>query len=115
MEKRISQMYKDLCVGDTVVVYVENNRRYDPQERTVAKIGKKYIYTDSSYASKYDRDCGYAEFGHRLFPGTLEEYYEWKETTAKAKTLLNRFASEIFDLTIEELKQIETILNGEDN
>lgn len=45
MEKRISQMYKDLCVGDTVVVYVENNRRYDPQERTVAKIGKKiYLY-----------------------------------------------------------------------
>ena len=115
MEKRISQMYKDLCVGDTVVVYIENNRRYDPQERTVAKIGKKYIYTDSSYASKYERDCGYAEFGHRLFPGTLEEYYEWHNSIDNARKLLERLRCEIFDLTTEELKQIETILNGEDN
>ena len=73
--------FNDLTVGDRVVEYISNDKRYTPKEVPITKIGKKYFYINVGYGSdkKYPIENGYGEYGYQIFPGSLEEFKTWNE------------------------------------
>lgn len=111
MGKRLSQRFKELKVGDKVVVYFEHRKWSKPEERTISKIGRSLIYTNSKFDSKFQKDNGYGEFGVKLFPGNIEEFNDYENFKLKAKELLNRLEHCIYDLTNDELNEIEKIID----
>lgn len=111
MGKRLSQRFKELKVGDKVVVYFEHRKLSQPEERTISKIGRSLIYTDSKFDTKFQKDNGYGEFGVKLFPGTIEEFNDYENFKLKAKELLNRLEHCIYDLTNDELNEIAKIID----
>ena len=106
--KRISEKFKDLKVGDLVTIYMQYDRRFEPIEETIKKIGSKHIHAGGY---KYNRENGYGDYGYELFPGSLQEYKSYLLTKEVAYNLLERFKSTIYDLTREELESINNILN----
>ena len=108
MEKRIVDKIKDLKKGDTVVVYNDLDKRTQPFETPIKSIGKKWITVINS--DKFD--CmGYGSFGWNLFPGNMEEYYQWVETQNIAKNIYNDLYTKIYHLSREELAIIEKMIS----
>ena len=111
MEKKIVDKIKDLKKGDTVVVYSDYDNRVSPFEEIVKSIGKKQITTGiNCHNSKFD-PMGYGSFGWNLFPGNMEEYYQWVETQNIAKNIYHDLGSKIYHLSREELAIIEKMIS----
>ena len=111
MEKRISQRFKDLKVGDKVVVYFKYRKTSSPEERTISKIGRSLIHTDSKLDCKFQKDTGCGDFGIKLFPGNMEEFKYYNDTKIIAKEVLNILERQIYDLTRDDLSEIVKIIN----
>ena len=108
MRKKIVDKIKDLKKGDTVVVYNDIDTRTKPYEIPIKSIGKKWITVINS--DKFD--CmGYGSFGWNLFPGNMEEYYQWVETKNIAKNIYHDLGSKIYHLSREELAIIEKMIS----
>ena len=106
--------FNELVVGDVVVEYIPNDRRHDPREVTVTKIGKKYFYTSCGYGGekKYPIENGYGEYGYEIFPDTLEQYQIWKEGVERFRELQISLSSyRKKSITEEQFNRIKNILN----
>ena len=113
--------FNELTVGDIVVEYISNDRRYMPRESTVSKIGKKYFYINVGYGSdkKYPIETGFGEYGYQIFPCTLEEFKTWTEEKEMIRELLKEIEKcrnynvHGKHLTKNQIERIREILNEE--
>lgn len=105
--------FKSLKVGDIVVMYEPYSRRFDPREEVITKIGNKYIFIDTMYSRKFNKETGYGEYGYNIFPGNLEEYNDYIETKKMCHEVVKLLEHESKLLTKEKLEQIIKIINNE--
>ena len=111
--KRLSEKFKELKINDIVTLYNELVKYDTPEEYIVDSIGKKYIHVrDIKYPSrqklKFDKENGYGEHGICLFPSDLNGFNEYN--SIDRIKLRDIFNSKLYDLSLEELNQILTIL-----
>lgn len=111
----ISDKIKSLKVGDTVVEYQHLDKRREPVESKVQKIGRTYLHVGTTFTTKYDFN-GHADYGWDLFPGNLKGFNKWQESQKMARNILNKLEHQIYDFSSEDLEVINTILMkyGED-
>lgn len=111
-QKRLSEKFADLKVGDTVTVYYATGYydAKDIKETTITKIGRGYIYTDSYKCEKFDKKNGSGAYGWHIFPGTEYELKLWINSRIFGKDVLHRFQMRWVQLTQEELMTINDIL-----
>ena len=109
---------KDLQVGDTIVVYEKYSNRFTPIEGEVTKVGRQYLYVECGNkwdTYKFPRENGYGDYGHYLFPGTLEEYKEMLEVEQYAREVIKYIDGNRETFTREELDKVMLILKGSKN
>jgi translation elongation factor P/translation initiation factor 5A len=111
-KERLKNKFKNLKVGDKVVLHESYSTRTKPREYNVTKIGRQYIYIDNSN-TKFSIEHGYGEYGMSIFPGTIEEYNEQIKTNEFRKIVINEFERNSRDLTKEELIAIMEIIKEE--
>lgn len=107
--------FKDLKVGDTVVIFSDSSR-YSPVERKVVKIGREYIHVESYYGtnntSKFNLMTGSGEYGFHICCGTLNDYEIWKEENELWGKLRKRISNSYgMHLTKDQINRIEHILD----
>ena len=111
--------FDDLKAGDVVVRHIPNDKRIEPKECLISKIGRKYIFITNGYAeTKYDKENGNGEYGWEIFPGTLEEYNTWTEENLLFREFLNKLNKYNHSfrknhLTKNQIERIQEILNEE--
>lgn len=109
-----NKKFNDLKVGDTVVLYELYSQRFTPKEEKITKIGRQYIFIDDRFTQKYNKETGYGEYGFSIYPGTLEEYYEYVEVQKLAYKVSKLILVNISNLNRNKLEQIIRIINDED-
>ena len=102
----IKRKIKNLKVGDKVVAHYANR----VSEGEVLKIGRQYITTNHCYCNRYDFN-GWGDNGWDLFPGNIEEYNDYLETTKLSKELLKKLETIIHYLDKESLNKIQNIID----
>lgn len=112
---------KDFTVGQTVFLLNENKGRTGGPiitERTVAKIGRKYVTLNGLWEEKFE-DCGseylikHTDFERRhLFPdrNALEAFLERKQLVRWFATLNDIILKEC---TLEQLQKAKKLLQNE--
>lgn len=108
-----NKKFKDLKVGDTVVVYEPYSKRFTPKEEKITKIGRQYIFIDDRFTQKYNKETGYGEYGFSIYPGTLEEYNEYVEVRELARDVSKLIEQNAGYLNRIKLEQIVNIINDE--
>lgn len=111
--KRLSEKIKELKIGDIVTIYNKYSKHKSPEEYIVDSIGKIYIHVKhpkypSRQKLKFDKENGYGEYGMYLFPSDLKGFNEYN--SFDRIKLSDIFNSKLYDLSLEELNQILTIL-----
>ena len=105
-------MNKKIKRGDIVVLYSSDTRQ-SPEVTEVVGIGKKYITVRASRdRNRYDvNDYRCVDWlAWSLFPGTLEEYEEYKKQQEEAAELRRKLLERIDMADYDELKAIYNFL-----
>lgn len=103
---------KELKRGQKVVIYSSDSRQR-PEVVEITSLGKKYITVNATRDKcKYDReDLGCVDWRcWSIFPGTLEEYEEWRKNIDEVKKLRDECQQAISRASDKKVRIIHKIL-----
>lgn len=105
---------KDLKKGDTVYIYTSDtrNRNY---EAKVVSIGRKYITIDNpQWMNQFGKEtlqC--VQWGaYSLYPGTEQQYNEYKQNKGKIAEVKARLKEIIEGLSLEQVQLLLVLAEG---
>lgn len=115
------EQIKNLKVGQTLCIaeidYCSAQRLIAPKTCIIAKIGRKYFYTDSRVEQKFDIETGKHDAGgysprYELFIDEQTFLYviELKDTWDTFRSIVNRLYNRPHYITIEKAKKLIELL-----
>lgn len=99
---------KGLKKGDTVFIYTSDKRNKN-YEAKVVSIGRKYITIDNPHwMNQFDKETLQCEQwrAYSLYPGTEQQYNEYKQNEGKIAEVKARLKEIIEGLSLEQAQQL---------